>query len=134
MTSNANDVSEGVVELVAEACCNDILARDVADKQCTPAFEDCDAETQTFWRHIARAAIATLSPPASPQGVELLLLLDVEKAARKLPRETPAAGGCSTVHSFAIEAAHVWANDAALDALDQHRAALSALPLSGDPI
>jgi hypothetical protein len=41
----------------------------------------------------------------------------VERAARKMPRKTPAPGGCSTVHMIGIEASAIWALDTALDGL-----------------
>lgn len=56
--------------------------------------------------------------------VEVKALLAVEKAAREMPRATPAPGAASTHHQFSIEAAVVWQLDAALTKLDAARSAL----------
>jgi hypothetical protein len=44
---------------------------------------------------------------------------EIVDAARLMPRETPAAGGCTTMHAFEIEAANVWAMDRALTQFDR---------------
>lgn len=54
---------------------------------------------------------------------ENIALRRVERAARFMPRETPAPGGVGTEHPFMIEAGVVWALDYALTALDRHREA-----------
>lgn len=43
---------------------------------------------------------------------------EVVEAARLMPRETPAAGACSTIHDFKIDAGTVWNLDRALHKLD----------------
>jgi hypothetical protein len=58
--------------------------------------------------------------PDGPEAADRIEALEaVVAAARKMPRATPAAGGCSTVHPFAIEAFAVWDLDRALTALDK---------------
>lgn len=49
------------------------------------------------------------------------LLEEVERAARLMPRCTPAAGSAGTRHPFEISAGVVWANDIALRKLDALR-------------
>jgi hypothetical protein len=60
----------------------------------------------------------TLTVDATVSQRELELLWTVANAARKMPRETPAPGVASTVHTFQIEAGVVWELDYALSALE----------------
>lgn len=87
------------------------------------SLEDGKAKCEADWIERISAALLPV------QQSEYAGLLAVEKAARNLPRRTPAPGGASTEHDFKIAAAYVWENDLALKRLDDIRA---ALPSEGD--
>lgn len=42
------------------------------------------------------------------------IVQELIEAAKDMPRKTPAAGGCGTIHDFKIDAATVWALDRVL--------------------
>jgi hypothetical protein len=74
-------------------------------------------------------------------GSDLLDALQrVAKAAKAMPRETPAPGGAGTMHDFSIEAGVVWDLDRALDHLATIQAGYStgkyraATPKSNSPL
>lgn len=87
------------------------------------------AEEAGYERGLAdgRALLPSKDAPASPLVNRLEQIRDdVIAAARNMPRRTPKAGGCSTVHDFRIDAGTVWALDQALSELD------AALALTSD--
>jgi len=42
------------------------------------------------------------------------MIQELIEAAKYMPRETPEAGGCGTIHTFKIDAGTVWRLDAIL--------------------
>lgn len=46
------------------------------------------------------------------------IVQELIEAAKDMPRKTPAAGGCGTIHDFKIEAAAVWALDNVLKKIE----------------
>ena len=46
------------------------------------------------------------------------IVQELIEAAKDMPRKTPAAGGCGTIHDFKIEAAAVWALDDVLTKIE----------------
>ena len=65
-----------------------------------------------FEEKIAERAKLKESSVRDPAKVEALI-----QAALKMPRGTPAPGGCGTDHQYTLKAYQVWALDAALIAL-----------------
>lgn len=104
---------EELVERVAAACCNDILARDVADKQCAPSFENSDPETQDFWRHIARAALIQ-SDAARIERLEKALEPFAEAADNLTGDEPDQASLWETPEAMMLEYRHLREARAAL--------------------
>lgn len=77
-----------MVEVVAERLANDEAARAIAGKSDTVLFADMEAETQEFWRCLARVAISQQSVPGW-QPIENKLLERRLGALMRLKSDIP---------------------------------------------
>lgn len=112
---------EGREELRTESIKNAVLDLPFAN---TAPIEWDDAD----WHWVRRSLAALSTAPASPEQADQADVLreaasELLRYADLMPKETPAAGGCSTTHNFAIDAGTIWGLSERADRL---RAALKA--------